>query len=427
MKALKNVDRKKLALMLAVVFLVSGSITVYAVFTSLVPDVVEQLAFERGEGDPTATNGNWQEYYDDWTVSAEDLKSISVDLAAVYVEFGVGHGDEISLQFSGQSCPNRSGDSPTIQLEQKGDTLNIRTNWQSDWTGTISNHLRGTLRIEIPNDIPMHLKADLLSGGVSLQDYEAKSVLFDSSSGDIHMENASARESVSLITMSGSITLANVTAQKDCVLDSSSGQVDADGLVAEKLTFDGFSGSVTLENLDIEGEVKLETSSGQIDVENFRAQAMRIDGFSGAVSLKSGKVTDALVVDVSDSHVTVENLTAKLCDVLTFAGQMDLHDLHVDSLKTDSSSGSLNASLLKFADISCVSFSGCIDLATPADYAFTVDIDSFSGDIQVDYPLMVQYSESSDHEIHGTVGAGTYTVVLETSSGDIHLLPLSAD
>lgn len=427
MNALRSMSKKKLALILAAVFLVSGLITTYFVFASLVPRALDQLAFEQGRGDPSAISGNWQEYYQNWTVEGQDGDSISVDLDAVFVEFVLYDGSTVNLRFSGQVYPSRDGSVPEINVQEDETGVKVNTGRQRSWIDTSTDNLRGTLRIEVPKTASMHLQADLFSGGITLKGCQAESLSLSSSSGNILVKDTMVTGDLYCNSFSGQVQIKDTVTQSACTVETSSGKVEAEGLGAKFLTLESFSGNVVLEELDVTGAIKVDSSSGQITLKEFRARELYIDGFSGNVELKAGTIAGDVMVDVSSANVKVEKLTAGLCNVSTFSGEVELEELAVSTLKTDTSSGDMRAELTKGADLDCGSLSGGISLEMPGDYAFTAEIDTLSGSVDVAYPLLVKFGDNSSSTIRGEVGAGTYQVFIGTSSGDIKLFPSEED
>jgi DUF4097 and DUF4098 domain-containing protein YvlB len=65
-----------------------------------------------------------------------------------------------------------------------------------------------------------------------------------------------------------------------------------------------------------------------------------------------------------------------------------------------------------------------IRLDMPADVAATMSIDTFSGDIETDFPLTIQPNSDrgpSRHHVETTLGRGGAHVTISTFSGDIEL------
>ena len=68
---------------------------------------------------------------------------------------------------------------------------------------------------------------------------------------------------------------------------------------------------------------------------------------------------------------------------------------------------------------------GNISLQLPADVGASLSVDTFSGDIETDFPLTIQPSGRDDgpprHHVDTTLGRGGAHVTISTFSGDIEL------
>lgn len=184
--------------------------------------------------------------------------------------------------------------------------------------------------------------------------------------------------SVRIDTVSGDITAEDVDG--DCALSTISGDVEA---------------------CRIGGNLRLRTKSGDLTVE----------GAQGIVSC------GALSGDISieDAFGPVE------CD--SKSGDITVEDVHY-SAKITSISGDLEVHMAKAAtdaplEIELRSISGDVELSTPADSGYHLEVKTTSGDIQCDALLAAE--RRSRTQLIGTVGDGSGNVQVATVSGDVEI------
>jgi DUF4097 and DUF4098 domain-containing protein YvlB len=165
------------------------------------------------------------------------------------------------------------------------------------------------------------------------------------------------------------------------------------------------SGSVKVMN--IEGNVNARSSSGSVRCENLLGETATLDTSSGSVHLTGAKLDT--------------------CRLHTSSGSIHGHQIDCSDIKANVSSGSITivcvptaSSELK-ADLQ--TSSGSVNLTLPQDYSGQVDLSTSSGSIHTDLPVTVQGKISKKHLV-GTVGQGSGTVRLKSSSGSVRLKTL---
>ena len=201
---------------------------------------------------------------------------------------------------------------------------------------------------------------------------------------------------VSVYLAVGSVTVTNVDGELR--VSSSSGPVTTSG-TRGTLSVDVGSGDVRI--TQAQGEVDVDTGSGAVDVTGFRGSSLSIDTGSGDVT-GSDFESDELSVDTGSGEVRLASVTSP-------------------QLSLETGSGGISAELRR--DVSSLHVetgSGDIAIRAPATLGAEVEIETSSGDIETDFPLMVT-RQSRDHMV-GTIGDGKGTIAIETGSGGIKLL-----
>ncbi len=160
---------------------------------------------------------------------------------------------------------------------------------------------------------------------------------------------------------------------------STSGEIHIDD--AERVTFDAISGDVeatrvagTLSGTTVSGDLKLDGGIGEIDVETV----------SGEVSLTRARAKSVRLKSVSGD--------------IDYEGTIDAGGRYLFS-----------------------AHSGRIRLALPDNANATLSIDTFNGDVQSDFPMVLNPGDRRGRHMEFTIGAGGARLTAETFSGDVEI------
>jgi DUF4097 and DUF4098 domain-containing protein YvlB len=194
----------------------------------------------------------------------------------------------------------------------------------------------------------------------------------------------------------GSVTVSNVDGKLR--VESHSAPVTASG-TRGTLMVDVGAGDVRI--AQAQGEVNVDTGSGSVDVTGFHGSSLNIDTGSGDVT-GSDFESDDVSVDTGSGEVRLSGVTAP-------------------RVSLETGSGGITADLRRdIASLQVQTGSGDIAIRAPATLGAEVEIETSSGDIETDFPLLVT-RQSRDHMV-GTIGDGKGTIAIETGSGEIKLL-----
>jgi DUF4097 and DUF4098 domain-containing protein YvlB len=194
----------------------------------------------------------------------------------------------------------------------------------------------------------------------------------------------------------GSVAVTNVDGELH--VNSLSAPVTVTG-TRGKLDVDVGSGDVRV--TQSQGEVNVDTGSGAVDVTGFKGTTLGIDTGSG---------------DVTGSDFQGDELS-----VDTGSGEIRLSGLSAPRVSLETGSGGITTELRRdVASLAAETGSGDIAIRAPATLGAEVEIETSSGDIDTDFPLMLT-RQSRDH-MEGTIGDGKGTIAIETGSGNIKLL-----
>jgi DUF4097 and DUF4098 domain-containing protein YvlB len=177
---------------------------------------------------------------------------------------------------------------------------------------------------------------------------------------------------------------------------STSGSVDANGIGG---TFEGniTSGNATL--LKIAGGVDCKTVSGQIRVEDVPAD---IDVKTVSGNIEATRIKGSVDAETTSGRITLKDIAeAKSVRVHVLSGRITYD-------------GQIGAG----SKFSLETLSGGIEVLLPANAAFELDAETFSGHVNSDFPITMQ-GTISPKELRGVVNNGGASLRLKTFSGSI--------
>ena len=164
-----------------------------------------------------------------------------------------------------------------------------------------------TARLYLADAEYKEISVTTLSGYVTIQDVNAETVNVSASSGDLYMKNINVPDSIMATSSSGDIDLENATA-KQIELGANSGDIEMQDITAESLRMSTSSGDIDLESCDAE-KFDITTSSGDVDMEITAGRTYRFE-----------TKTNSGAVDVPDGDADSDYL----CKIVTSSGDVDV-------------------------------------------------------------------------------------------------------
>ncbi len=299
-----------------------------------------------------------------------------------------------------------------IRLESVGNTLRVRAD-----TPTAENNRGVSVSYTITAPKRIGVKCDSEYGSLHVAGIEG-TVTGKSSNGSIHVENI--QGPVNLHTSYGSITCKDVTGPMNELVSS--------------------NGSITIAQL--KGSAKVETSYGSISCENFSDGDYHLKSGNGRVALAHGSVGEC---DASSSYgsVVCNDVKGNPVKLSSGNGSIELSDVNARDVSLSSSYGAIRARQITATDVTAHSGNGGIEIicsdSCPADmkaevksgygsinftappqFAGQVRLSTDYGSVRTARPVTMS-GEIDKKNISGTIGEGTGTLHLETSSGSVEL------
>jgi hypothetical protein len=194
------------------------------------------------------------------------------------------------------------------------------------------------------------------------------------------------------------------------------GRIDASNIDGE-IRLDAASADVT--SRGSRGGLDIDTGSGNVTVQDASGR-VSLDTGSGDVQITRMKDGD-LKVDTGSGSVEGTGIAAAQATIETGSGDIRLDDLSAQRLSLEAGSGDVRATLKGALDLLHVETgSGNVTIHLPEDIGATVDLDTGSGEFNLDFPL--QLTRKSEGNLRGRLGDGRGRIEIETGSGDIALV-----
>jgi hypothetical protein len=177
------------------------------------------------------------------------------------------------------------------------------------------------------------------------------------------------------------------------------------------------SGNVSVENIGglLEGDV----TSGNLVIAK---AASDVDGrcMSGRIELR--EVAGAVNLKCVSGNIIAEKIKGSL-EAETTSGNINVRDIsEAKSVRLKILSGNISyeGQIIKDGKYDMEAMSGGIELRIPADSAFDLEAEAFSGHIESDFAVTMS-GRISKNDLHGVVNGGGASVHLKTFSGSVRI------
>jgi DUF4097 and DUF4098 domain-containing protein YvlB len=229
--------------------------------------------------------------------------------------------------------------------------------------------------------------------------------------GDVHV--SAIKAAVSVTANHGDVELSAITGPVTARINNSDSSLSAHSITGplivegrgQDLTLSDLSGPVTI-NGDFFGNTHLEHIRGQVKFHSSRTdmQLGRLDGetdISNNADLSASEVVGPLTLSTRSRNITLDRIAG--------------------DISVSNSNGFVNVtSAPPMGNVTIENRNGDISLTVPEHAAFIVDAQATDGDLDNDFSLPTQGTDTHKN-FSGTIGKGGSTVRLTTSHGDISL------
>ncbi len=184
-----------------------------------------------------------------------------------------------------------------------------------------------------------------------------------------------------------------------------------------KLALEAVSGSITATGVG--GEIEAQSVSGYVVISD-ATREVSAESVSGAVTVAN--VTGNLTAESVSGGVRVRNATGDV-QVESVSGGVMLDGIKSSSVRSETVSGTVTytGSIEPGGKYSFVTHSGTLRLNLPANLGAVFSVETYSGDIDSDFPVTMQPGQgrNSHDRFEFTIGNGKARVSAENFSGKI--------
>jgi Toastrack DUF4097 len=184
-----------------------------------------------------------------------------------------------------------------------------------------------------------------------------------------------------------------------------------------RLILEAVSGDVTAKGS--QGEIEASSVSGDVDVTD-GVRAVSAEAVSGNVH--AAEVNGSLRTETVSGDLRIENATGDV-EASSVSGNIRLVKIQSKDVRTETVSGDIvyTGTIEASGKYSFESHSGTLRLNIPPGAGAQFSVETFSGDLQSDFPVTIQPKSSLRREgrIEFTIGDGRAKVTAQTFSGSI--------
>lgn len=199
-----------------------------------------------------------------------------------------------------------------------------------------------------------------------------------------------------------------------------SAELDITVPIGTRVQIDGFSAPYTVKG--VKGEVKLESMSGNIEVADAVGRTA-IETVSG--NIFASNIGGDLRVESVSGRLDITNVNGDI-ESGSVSGHIWINGAQSKSVKAETVSGSVayTGTVDPSGSYEFTSHSGRITLGVPGDIGATVSLETFSGNVDSDFPVTMGSGTNRigrDSKFEFKIGNGRAHITLESFSGNIRI------
>jgi DUF4097 and DUF4098 domain-containing protein YvlB len=197
--------------------------------------------------------------------------------------------------------------------------------------------------------------------------------------------------------------------------------IDYEITTPAETTLRAHSGSGNHDIDGLKGGVDLESGSGDMQL---RALTGNVHTQTGSGNVRGRDINGAIRASAGSGDIEFEETGAGDITIHTGSGNIQLRGIN-GGLRADAGSGDITAEGTQKNEWEVRTGSGNVHLRLPAEAAFDVDLNTSSGNIDLDHPVITtvqgRVNDSPHHTISGKVHGGGPLLRVHTGSGDISI------
>ncbi|SFI74585.1 Putative adhesin [Paenibacillus sp. UNC496MF] len=195
-------------------------------------------------------------------VAADGIRAVELKTGSVDVKIVPGEGTEAKASLTGRASKKYLA-KLELKLEKDGDTLKVGFQDHAGFQFGF-NILSLNLKLELPKRTYERLTMNTGSGDIAVDGVQVDTAELKGGSGDVDISRVQAK-AVTVSIGSGNLHFEDVTADDALTVKAASGDVTVSGAKTKLLSVDVKSGDVDL--ADADAELKVQTGSGDISAE----------------------------------------------------------------------------------------------------------------------------------------------------------------
>ena len=242
--------------------------------------------------------------------------------------------------------------------------------------------------ITLPEDYEGPVDAKCTSGALKISDLKNSTVVAETSSGSVSVDNIEKSGKISVKATSGSAKVSSVNSDGNVTVETHSGSSKADDVKCADFSCTATSGSVKVSGIECTNAV-IGCSSGTVHGENVNATGnVNASTTSGGIKLETLTCKD-LITESGSGSSRYNNTTVDTVNSRTTSGSLRFDNLAVNkSAEFKATSGSISGNIDgKESDFSIISStgSGSSNLKSSREGSKTLDASTTSGLIHIDF------------------------------------------
>ena len=175
-----------------------------------------------------------------------------------------------------------------------------------------------------------------------------------------------------------------------------------------------------LEVVDVRGEVEARSTSGDVKIEGTSGRTI-VESISGEVEAR--RLSGPVRVQSTSGGVRLDEVSGDV-EAESVSGDVELKHARAAFVRLESTSGEIDFAgpLDRSGRYEFTSHSGTITLTVPGDVDAQMSVQTFSGELESDFPLTLRPgSGSRPRRFDFTLGSGGARITAESFSGDVNL------
>ena len=176
------------------------------------------------------------------------------------------------------------------------------------------------------------------------------------------------------------------------------------------------AGSGSIDVADIAANVEVRSGSGRLELANIGGP---VTAKAGSGTIRAEGVAGAFTASTGSGGIFMSQTAPGDVKVSTGSGGMELTGV-VGALKASAGSGRIRIDGRQEGDWKIGAGSGSVRIDLPDDAAFTLDAETGSGGIDIEYPLTIEGKISRRH-LRGDVAGGGHLLKVDTGSGGVRI------